>query len=614
MAAKKQAGGWKNRIVNSGEMAAGQFLAHELNARRHPAIQRDALRGSLDALGWVAPVIVSKRSGKILDGHARVEEALSRSEDAMVPYVEVDVSASEEKLILASYDPITGLAVYDREILDALLKEVNTDEAALQEMLSKLAQQEGVIDFDRQAIDGNGGGDEAPKVTLSDRFIIPPFSVLDARQGYWQDRKRAWIALGIQSELGRGDTVLFEAEQVTTEGLNYDSNLAKKGSARMANAGMQSDPNMLRIDEYRQSAKVINAAPGASLRPAMKLENGKTVRGDGKGRPMGKTNKLAPGGTGANSAYIGVRTPAVEARYAKKGLARSSGQDLMRGEHEVVNSRSPAFRPNKDLPEETQRKLGGYMASGAVIDRAGGGQSGTSIFDPVLCELAYRWFSPSGGAIFDPFAGGSVRGIVAAYLDRHYTGVDLRAEQVAANEAQAAAIVKGIAPRWIVGDSRLADEIAKADYDFIFSCPPYFDLEVYSDDPADLSTLKDYKAFLDDYRGIIAKAVAMLKPDRFACFVVGDVRDKKGLYRNFVSDTVAAFQDAGAMLYNEAILVTSVGSLPIRVGRQFEAGRKLGKTHQNVLVFIKGDAKKATQACGIIDYFDPAEQFGEVAQ
>jgi hypothetical protein len=32
--------------------------------------------------------------------------------------------------------------------------------------------------------------------------------------------------------------------------------------------------------------------------------------------------------------------------------------------------------------------------------------SGTSIFDPVLCEIAYRWFCPQGGTVLDPFAGG----------------------------------------------------------------------------------------------------------------------------------------------------------------------------------------------------------------
>ena len=69
--------------------------------------------------------------------------------------------------------------------------------------------------------------------------------------------------------------------------------------------------------------------------------------------------------------------------------------------------------------------------------------TGTSIFDPVLCELAYRWFCPLGGMVADPFAGGSVRGIVAAALGYHYTGFELRGEQVDANAIQAARICQG---------------------------------------------------------------------------------------------------------------------------------------------------------------------------
>jgi hypothetical protein len=50
----------------------------------------------------------------------------------------------------------------------------------------------------------DGDGDGSASQTLAERFGVPPFSVLDARQGYWQDRKRAWLSLGIQSEVGRG--------------------------------------------------------------------------------------------------------------------------------------------------------------------------------------------------------------------------------------------------------------------------------------------------------------------------------------------------------------------------------------------------------------------------
>lgn len=216
---------------------------------------------------------------------------------------------------------------------------------------------------------------------------------------------------------------------------------------------------------------------------------------------------------------------------------------------------------------------------------------GTSVFDPVVCEIAYRWFCPRAFCnILDPFAGGSVRGIVASVLGHKYTGVDLSSSQIDENNKQASIIVPDNLPRWVVGDSRNITDIAPGEYDFIFSCPPYADLEVYSDDPRDLSTL-EYNDFITAYRQIIAACVSMLKENRFACFVVGDVRDKKGFYRNFPANTIDAFQDAGMFLYNEAILITAAGSLPIRTGRAFQSGRKLGKTHQNVLVFYKGDPK-----------------------
>jgi DNA modification methylase len=221
--------------------------------------------------------------------------------------------------------------------------------------------------------------------------------------------------------------------------------------------------------------------------------------------------------------------------------------------------------------------------------------TGTSIFDPVLCELAYKWFCPPSGVVLDPFAGGSVRGIVAATLGYAYTGFELRPEQTAANRIQAARICPDNAPTWVDGDSLLNIPAWQGEADFVFSCPPYGNLEVYSDRPDDLSAMTP-EGFGNAYAAIIAAAVAKLRPNRFACFVVGDYRCKKGFYNNFVGQTVTAFERAGARFYNEAILVTAVGSLPIRVGQQFRAARKLGKTHQNVLVFCKGDPRKATEA------------------
>lgn len=231
----------------------------------------------------------------------------------------------------------------------------------------------------------------------------------------------------------------------------------------------------------------------------------------------------------------------------------------------------------------------------AGVESQYGNNSGTSIFDPVLTELCYRWFCPLGGHILDPFAGGSVRGIVASVLGFEYTGFELRAEQVAANRSQAATICPERPPHWIVGDSSQTVPSWEGLADFVFSCPPYGNLEVYSDQPEDLSGM-EHGDFIRAYRDIIGATVNKLKPNRFAAFVVGDFRCKKGFYRNFVGETVSAFEAAGARFYNDAVLVTAVGSLPVRVGRQFRAGRKLGKTHQNILVFCKGDPAAAAQA------------------
>jgi hypothetical protein len=133
------------------------------------------------------------------------------------------------------------------------------------------------------------------------------------------------------------------------------------------------------------------------------------------------------------------------------------------------------------------------------------------------------------------------------------------------------------------------------------NCPPYADLEVYSDDPADISSM-DYPAFSAAYREIVRLALARLRPDRFAVVVISDIRGAGGFYRGLPALTVEAFEAAGAKLYNEAVLVTAVGSLPIRAGKIFEASRKLGRGHQEVLVFVKGDARRATEALGACEF------------
>ena len=278
---------------------------------------------------------------------------------------------------------------------------------------------------------------------LRDKFIEPPFSILDTKSGNWQKRKRIWKGIGIKSEIGRKDDMTY------------------KGAVKS-------------FDYYRQ----------------------------------------------------------------KEGKVKESKEQ------------------------------------------------GTSIFDPALCEVLYHWFVPENGEILNPFAGGSVRGIVANYLGYRYTGIDIRQEQIDSNREQALEILEANnQPNWYVGDSNQVLNGFNKKFDFVFSCPPYADLEVYSDLEGDISNM-DYTSFLKAYEEIISKSCNLLKNGGYACFVVGEVRDKKGNYIGFVPDTINVFKKCGMVYYNEAILLNPIASASMRANGNMKS-HKLVKIHQNVLVFKK---------------------------
>ena len=222
----------------------------------------------------------------------------------------------------------------------------------------------------------------------------------------------------------------------------------------------------------------------------------------------------------------------------------------------------------------------------------------TSIFDPVLAELVYHWWSRPGDLVLDPFCGGSVRGVVASWLGRWYYGVDLSGAQIAADRGQAGIASPDLPPVWIQGDARRCHELLPdVDADLIFTCPPYADLEVYSDDPRDLSTM-DYPAFLDALVDSLRAALRLLRPGRFVVLVLGDVRDSRGQLRGITSDVVVRLRDdLGLTLHSQAVLLTPAGTVGMQMGRHFQRHRKLGRVHQDVIVMAHGSASDAAGRC-----------------
>lgn len=417
--------------------------AHPRNPRRGniPAIAE-----SLAINGQYRPIVVQLSTRFVLAGN-HTAEAARRLGWTEIVGVWADVDDDEALRILLADNRTADLATYDQAALDAILAGIEADQ---------LAGSGWEFRDDGSSVAG-AVADPEDRPTLADRFLVPPFSVLDARSGVWQERKRRWLGLGIRSELGR---------DVDLTGL-------------------------------RQLAE-------------------------------------------ASAAYDG--------------------------------------KPVSDAPWTW----------------------GTSVFDPVLCELAYRWWCPPGGRVLDPYAGGSVRGIVASHLGRSYLGFDLSLAQVEANRAQLHLAAAPL-PEWRVGDAgALLSDVSPGSFDFVFTCPPYFDLERYSDDPADLSNLS-WDEFGERITGHLALAFRALADDRYAAVVIGDLRGSDHHLRGLPSLLAAAAREVGFTVENEAVLLTALTTVPMRTARAFEASRVLGRCHQMVAVFVKGDYRRAVAACGPVD-------------
>lgn len=138
MSAAEAPARWANRIVGyQNNVDAAGILANPRNARTHPVGQRAALTGALDDVGWVTPILVNRRTGFLVDGHLRVEEAAKRGEP--VPVMWLDLTDQEEAEILATFDPISTLATYDNDLMGELLGSFTPTSSAIQTLVDDLA-------------------------------------------------------------------------------------------------------------------------------------------------------------------------------------------------------------------------------------------------------------------------------------------------------------------------------------------------------------------------------------------------------------------------------------------------------------------------------------------
>lgn len=216
-------------------------------------------------------------------------------------------------------------------------------------------------------------------------------------------------------------------------------------------------------------------------------------------------------------------------------------------------------------------------------DRRHGVNNGKcSVFNPQLAQMILAAYAPMNGKIYDPFGGGGTRGYIATKMGYDYTGVEIREEEY--NRVLAQMKEWNLNFKFILADS--VKYRPNESFDFIYTCPPYYDLEVYSDMEEDLSNAPSYMEYLNMLQKVLKNCYDVLKKDSFAVFVVGNFRNKKGELEHLNGDLITKAKEVGFKLWDELIWMGASNVALTRCGK-FEKNRKSVRMHEYIIILKK---------------------------
>lgn len=226
--------------------------------------------------------------------------------------------------------------------------------------------------------------------------------------------------------------------------------------------------------------------------------------------------------------------------------------------------------------------------------RDGNDKHPLSEFNPDVAKRCLQIWSEKGDKVLDPFMNRGTTSIMAAYFDRiGYANEIVKSYFENVMDRKLDLIEQG--NEWAnnihlnLGNAELIDTIAETvwdiKFDYIYTSPPYWNIEKYESVDGQLSDVKHYDDFIVKYTAIIKGLYNILKPGKFITYVVNDFR-KNGKFYWFSGDTITSFQLAGFELHD---IVINVIRTPYVSGVE-AAVKKFKRTvkyHEYILTFKK---------------------------
>ncbi len=188
------------------ERSISTLKGYARNPRKNDE-QVDRMIESINEFGFRIPV-VAKSDGSVVDGHLRLKAAKKLGMETVPVVLADDLTDAQIKAFRLLANRSANWAEWDDDLLRLELGELQDMDFDMSLTGFNADELDALLDRDSGTVEGSVVGEPEARQKLSERFGVAPFSVLNAREGWWQERKNAWLALGIRSEIGRGDNAL----------------------------------------------------------------------------------------------------------------------------------------------------------------------------------------------------------------------------------------------------------------------------------------------------------------------------------------------------------------------------------------------------------------------
>lgn len=217
-----------------------------------------------------------------------------------------------------------------------------------------------------------------------------------------------------------------------------------------------------------------------------------------------------------------------------------------------------------------------------------------SKFPKNICENIIKFYTKENDIVLDPCSGHNSRMETTFKLRRNYIGYDVSESYMKENKRIAKELFGNSEQKLLLevdNDIILylqsSEKMNENDnsVDLIFTSPPYWDLEFYGDESAQLGYKKSYDEFLSGIKRILSESFRVLKVDKYCIINVNDFR-KNGIFYDYHNDIIRIARECCFKLH-DIIIMKYKTAMRSAFAKQIDDSKIMPKIHEYILVFKK---------------------------